>query len=301
MNAALMSSTRKDFLQSLAGVGAGAFVISILPSCSEGEHTDEEELEDNLDTAAVSCTPNAVISANHGHAVTVFRSHVTEGVERTYSIQGTSTHRHFITVTAANFADLQAGNPITVKSGGVSHTHDVSIACVPFCSRSTTISNNHGHSLFVPFTHVAYGTERQYSIQGTSAHRHFITVTPAMFEQLRNNQSVTVESGGVSHTHFVTINCVLPPPPCNPKPLFSANHGHILGITTADIEAGVDRTYNVQGTANHSHTVVITAAMFSMLQANMPIQTITMGSNHVHTVQVSCITSLLENALLIDP
>ena len=46
---------------------------------------------------------------------------------------------------------------------------------------------------------------------------------------------------------------------------------------------------------------MITAAMFSMLQANQPIQTITMGSNHVHTVQVSCITSLLENALLIDP
>jgi hypothetical protein len=298
MNASPMTVTRKDFLQSLAGLGAGAFVITILPGCTDHDDPEDEDgVDSNLDTAPVACTPNAFISANHGHSVIVFRSHVIEGVERQYSIQGTSTHRHFITVTAAMFDQLRQGNPVTVRSGGTTHTHDVTLACVPFCDRSVQISANHGHALVVPFTHVAYGTERQYSIQGTSTHRHFITVTAENFATLRNNQPITVESGGVTHTHFVTINCVLPPPPCSPKPIFSANHGHILAMTTADIEAGVDHTYNVQGTANHSHTVLITAQMFAQLQANMPVQTITMGNNHIHNVSISCVSSVLEGGL----
>jgi len=294
MNAALMTVSRKDFLQSIAGLGAGAFVITVLPGCSdeEGDPLAEEEAEDHLDLATVSCTPNALISDNHGHSVTVFRSHVTEGEERQYSIQGSSTHRHFITVTASMFAQLQAGMPVTVRSGGTSHTHDVTLACVPFCSRSVVISNNHGHSLFVPFTHVAYGTERQYSIQGTSAHRHFVTITPDMFAQLRANQPITVESGGVSHTHLVTVNCILPPPPCTPGATFTANHGHVLPISADDVEAGIERTYNVMGTANHNHTVRVTTDMFAMLQANMQVQTTTVGSNHIHTVRINCVSSL---------
>jgi hypothetical protein len=281
-----MTLTRKDFLHSMAGFGAGALIITVLPSC--GLHDDDEPEEGLLDEELATCSPNAQISSNHGHSVVVFGSHVTAGTQRTYSIQGTSAHRHFITVTAAMFQQLQQGQTVQVTSGGTSHVHTVTLACVPFCSRGVTISANHGHALTVPFTHVAYGIERQYSIQGTSSHRHFVTVTPAMFAQLRANQSITVESGGVSHTHMVTISCAAPTPVCNPAPVFSANHGHLLNATAADVTAGVDKTYDVTGIANHAHTLTITAAMFAQLQAGTAVTAIATGSGHTHTVQISC-------------
>lgn len=281
-----MELTRKDFLQSM---GAGALVITVLPSCDV--HDDDEPEEGLLDEELASCSPNAQISSNHGHSVVVFGSHVTAGTERQYSIQGSSSHRHFITVTAAMFQQLQQGNQVSVVSGGTSHVHTVTLSCVPFCSRGVTISSNHGHSLTVPFTHVAYGTERQYSIQGTSAHRHFITVTPAMFAQLRANQSISVESGGVSHTHTVTISCTPPAPACTPSPTFTANHGHLLNATEADVAAGAEKSYDVMGIANHPHTVVITAAMFAQLQQGMTVSTVTSGGNHTHTVTISCAAS----------
>jgi hypothetical protein len=288
-----MTLTRKDFLHSVAGFGAGALIITILPGCAD--HDDDGEPAEGLTDAELgSCSPNAVISSNHGHSVVVFSSHVTAGTERTYSIQGSSSHRHFITVTAAMFQQLQAGQPVEVTSGGTSHTHKVTLSCVPFCDRGVTISNNHGHSLVVPFTHVAYGSERTYSIQGTSSHRHFITVTPAMFAQLRANQPITVESGGVSHTHMVTISCVLPAPACTPAPLFTANHGHLLNASADDVTAGVEKSYDVKGVATHTHTVVVTAAMFQMLQQGTSVSTVTMGGTHVHTVTISCAPSAAE-------
>src|SRR5262245_66100344 len=124
-----MTITRKDFLYSVAGFGAGIASASLLASCASDEPADEFD-DDPLDANLAACTPNASISANHGHSVIVFGSHVTESAERQYSIQGSSTHRHFITVTAPMFAMLQQGQSVSVVSGGVSHTHTVTLNCV---------------------------------------------------------------------------------------------------------------------------------------------------------------------------
>jgi len=46
----------------------------------------------------------------------------------------------------------------------------------------------------------------------------------------------------------------------------SNNHGHVLELPIADIDAGADKTYKVTGTATHCHQVTITAADFATLK-----------------------------------
>lgn len=69
----------------------------------------------------------------------------------------------------------------------------------------------------------------------------------------------------------------------------AGNHGHVLVVSAADVTAGADKTYDITGTAVHTHMVTVTAAMFTMLAANMTIMVIsTTGSAHTHNVTVMC-------------
>jgi hypothetical protein len=67
----------------------------------------------------------------------------------------------------------------------------------------------------------------------------------------------------------------------------NGNHGHILNITQDDITAGIDKTYDIQGTATHTHSVTITAADFTNLKNKISISetsTTTLSHNHLITV-----------------
>jgi len=67
------------------------------------------------------------------------------------------------------------------------------------------------------------------------------------------------------------------------------NHGHSITVTAADITAGVDKTYDIKGGSAHPHSVVISAAMFTMLKAGMSIMVAsTVGGGHTHSVMVTC-------------
>lgn len=217
--------TRKQFLRSLAGVGVGVIGASALAGCGNDIGTsvdagdqglDEGPADDPGDTGpdgpieTLACTPATQISANHGHAVVVPAADVIAGVQKQYSIQGTSAHRHFITVTAAMFGKLRVGMPVEVLSGGVSHRHTVTITCAPpapTCTPSSVIGTNHGHVLVVSSDDVRAGVEKSYDVTGTSSHAHTVTVTAAMFAQLASHQTVMTSATGGSHTHDVTITC----------------------------------------------------------------------------------------------
>lgn len=49
--------------------------------------------------------------------------------------------------------------------------------------------------------------------------------------------------------------------------VISMNHGHELQIPLADIEAGVETTYDATGTSGHCHEVILTAEDFATLRA----------------------------------
>jgi hypothetical protein len=64
------------------------------------------------------------------HTFTAPAADVTAGVMKTYSIQGTSTHDHTITLTAGHFAQLKMGTPVTVTSTNIlNHDHVVTVVC----------------------------------------------------------------------------------------------------------------------------------------------------------------------------
>ncbi len=76
-----------------------------------------------------------------------------------------------------------------------------------------------------------------------------------------------------------------------PEALIANNHpaAHSLVVPLADIEAGADKTYDIQGASAHPHTVTITAADFAALAAGQPIQMeSSMDAGHTHLVSVVC-------------
>jgi len=69
----------------------------------------------------------------------------------------------------------------------------------------------------------------------------------------------------------------------------SNNHGHTLTVSVADINAGVDKTYSIMGSADHDHEITITAADFNTLKNNMQIgENSTPVQSHSHAVTISC-------------
>jgi len=69
------------------------------------------------------------------------------------------------------------------------------------------------------------------------------------------------------------------------------NHEHSLSKSMADVNAGVEKTYNITGSAGHSHEVTVTAANFSTLANNQKAEVSSTKENgHTHSVTISCAT-----------
>jgi hypothetical protein len=73
-----------------------------------------------------------------------------------------------------------------------------------------------------------------------------------------------------------------------------ANHGHVLVVSRDDVAAAQQKTYDIMGTADHTHTVAITAAMFDQLASDHAIMmqstvdsSATSGT-HNHPIMVAC-------------
>jgi hypothetical protein len=88
-----------------------------------------------------------------------------------------------------------------------------------------------------------------------------------------------------------------PPPPTPAPPLpavcgatsISANHGHALIIPVADLDSMVNITYNITGTADHSHTIVLTPAQLQSIKARAAVQVnSSIDIAHFHEVTVNC-------------
>ncbi len=70
-----------------------------------------------------------------------------------------------------------------------------------------------------------------------------------------------------------------------------ANHGHSISVPIADINAGVDKSYNISGTAGHAHSVAVTAANFDALRNNQSVEITSSsdtGDGHLHNVTIFC-------------
>ena len=67
----------------------------------------------------------------------------------------------------------------------------------------------------------------------------------------------------------------------------SGNHGHALVIPSADLDSMVNRTYDIQNSADHNHTVTFTPTQLAQLKAHATVvvtSSTTLAHNHDLTV-----------------
>ena len=69
----------------------------------------------------------------------------------------------------------------------------------------------------------------------------------------------------------------------------SANHGHAVFLTSADLAGTQQATFSIQGTSSHDHTITLTAAELSTLAGGGSVQVSSSEDvGHFHEVSVSC-------------
>jgi len=73
------------------------------------------------------------------------------------------------------------------------------------------------------------------------------------------------------------------------------NHGHVMVVSKEDVAARAQKSYDIHGSADHTHTVTISADQMAQLATN---NAITMSSSldssptfgtHAHDVMVACL------------
>ena len=69
----------------------------------------------------------------------------------------------------------------------------------------------------------------------------------------------------------------------------ASNHGHSLLVSKSDVEAGVEKQYNIKGSSGHSHTVTVSTSNFTSLKSNQQIKVDSSNDDsHIHAVTISC-------------
>jgi len=132
-----MSMTRKEFCGGLAG----ATVLLLIQGCGGGGGYSGTSLGGGMTstttTTATSCgAAGSAISNNHGHMLAIARSDLDSLTDKVYSIMGTATHDHTVTLTAAMLAQLKIGLTVVVTSSVTTdavlgaHSHTVSVTCM---------------------------------------------------------------------------------------------------------------------------------------------------------------------------
>ena len=117
--------TRKLFLAQLASGGWAA----VLAGCGGGSDAAPAPSPAPSPGGVGSCSA-VLITANHGHALSIPVADLTSAVAMSYNIQGSADHNHQVTFSPAQLASLRGGASVTVTSTTtLSHSHDLSETC----------------------------------------------------------------------------------------------------------------------------------------------------------------------------
>jgi len=132
-----MSITRKQFLGSITG----GTVALLIQSCGGGGSSGSSTAVGGggygnpMPTSACGSSGTAIVG-NHGHVLSVPTADLSSATAKTYSIMGSATHDHSVTLSAADLAQLKAGGTVTVVSsvtdaaGFGAHSHGVTVTCM---------------------------------------------------------------------------------------------------------------------------------------------------------------------------
>jgi len=79
------------------------------------------------------------------------------------------------------------------------------------------------------------------------------------------------------------------PPAGSCAATIAGNHGHVLAIAATDLDSLVDIPYDIHGSADHTHSVVFTAAMLASLKAGNSVSATTSTTlAHSHAISERC-------------
>lgn len=71
---------------------------------------------------------------------------------------------------------------------------------------------------------------------------------------------------------------------------FDFNHGHVLTVLRSDLDSTTALSYDIQGTADHTHTVTLTLAQLATLKSGASVTVVSTTTDyHQHVITVSCI------------
>ncbi len=158
----------------------------------------------------------AKLGKNHGHVFVVTLADVLAGVEKTYSITGTSKHPHEVTLTAENMKTLLRGELLRATSTqGLTHKHRVSVRCAPaedppewVTACVAEFSGQDEHELIIPAADMAAEVEKSYDVQGLAGHAHTVSLKTADFQKLKKEGAISVRTSRLeedAHNHVVII------------------------------------------------------------------------------------------------
>ncbi len=120
-----------------------------------------------------------------------------------------------------------------------------------------------------------------------------LTVTRKQFLDHLAGGSVVLLLGGCGGGGSYSAGAPAPAPSPAPAGGCSANiagnHGHVLTIPQADLDSTTAKTYDIQGTADHTHSVTFSATDLANLKAG---QTVTVQTSttlaHSHSIGEAC-------------
>jgi len=79
------------------------------------------------------------------------------------------------------------------------------------------------------------------------------------------------------------------PPASGCTATIAGNHGHVLAIPRTDLDATVDKTYDIQGSAVHTHSVTFTPVQLAQLKAGGTVSVTTSFTiDHSHAIGELC-------------
>ncbi|MCW5663212.1 MAG: hypothetical protein KIT35_05225 [Piscinibacter sp.] len=68
------------------------------------------------------------------------------------------------------------------------------------------------------------------------------------------------------------------------------NHGHTLTVAVADLNSTTPKSYNIEGSAGHNHTVILTVDQLGELKFGRPVSVTSSNTlGHTHLVTVTCV------------
>ena len=71
---------------------------------------------------------------------------------------------------------------------------------------------------------------------------------------------------------------------------FDFNHGHVLTVLRSDLDSTTAVSYDIQGTADHAHTVTLTVAQLATLKTGASVTVVSTTTDfHQHIITVSCV------------